>query len=82
MSNSSYHGHVPPGNNPEFIAIPGGVFSDGSVSHAAELVYGWLKLRAGKDGPCCSKQATLARAATKSGHPLTPRVRTARERGL
>ncbi len=46
--------------SPEFITIPYQVFRDPSISHAAKLVYGRLKLYAGKDGQCNPHQETLA----------------------
>jgi Helix-turn-helix domain len=47
--------------DPDFIQIPYPVLRDAKISHAAKLVYGRLKLYAGKDGQCNPKHATLAR---------------------
>ena len=45
---------------PAFILIPYAVFRDTSIRHAAKLVYGRLKLYAGKNGLCNPKIETLA----------------------
>jgi hypothetical protein len=59
-----------PAFRPDFIAIPYAVFTDPTLSHAAKLVYGRLKLYAGKDGRCCPKHETLARELCISDRQL------------
>jgi hypothetical protein len=44
-----------------FVMIPLQILHDGSLSHAAKLVYGRLRLFAGRDGRCYPSQETLAR---------------------
>jgi hypothetical protein len=44
-----------------FVKVPLQILNDGSLSHAAKLVYGRLKLYAGKNGRCYPSQQTLAR---------------------
>ncbi len=45
---------------PDFIQIPMAVLRDPALSHPAKLLYGRLKLFAGKNGQCNPRHATLA----------------------
>ncbi|HEX4276455.1 MAG TPA: helix-turn-helix domain-containing protein [Bryobacteraceae bacterium] len=46
---------------PDYIAIPYGVFTNSTLTHAAKLLFGRLKLYAGEDGKAFPKHETLAR---------------------
>jgi hypothetical protein len=46
--------------DPDFIAIPYQVFIDKHLRPTSKLVYGRLRLYAGKDGRCYPKHQTLA----------------------
>lgn len=60
--NGSGEAHSETGrNDPAFIQIPHAVFIDPALSHAAKLLFGRLKLYAGKDGKAFPKHETLAR---------------------
>jgi hypothetical protein len=45
---------------PDYITIPYAVLTDSNLSPTAKLVYGRLKLYAGKSGHACPKHETLA----------------------
>ena len=70
LSQQSTKNRVPQSDNsgneilsrdPAFIQIPYLVLRDAEISHAAKLVYGRLKLYAGRNGQCNPKHETLAR---------------------
>jgi hypothetical protein len=44
----------------QFMALPFEVLRDPNIGNAAKLLYGRLKLYAGKDGRCYPKQQTIA----------------------
>ena len=46
---------------PDYIAIPYAIFTDRDLSHGAKLLFGRLKLYAGKDGKAFPTHETLAR---------------------
>jgi hypothetical protein len=66
---------------PGFIMVPYAVFSDPNLSHAAKLVYGRLKLYAGKRGHCCPKQETLAGEVCLSDRQLQRMLTQLRDEG-
>jgi hypothetical protein len=74
-----------PGGNgsfqPEFIIIPYAVFTDPNLLPVAKLVYGRLKLYAGKKGEARPKQETLAQEVCLKRRQLQKVLRQLRDAG-